>query len=64
MTDNYSTLKDYALKDMKATNGRLHNFIANLNMKPSRNCQRSCLCGYTLGTGQGRKLKDLKQIQL
>lgn len=44
MTDNYSTLKDYALKDMKATNDRLHNFIANLNMKPSRNCQRSCLC--------------------
>lgn len=45
MTDNYSTLKDYALKDMKATNDRLHNFVANLNMKPSRNCQRSCLCG-------------------
>lgn len=38
MIDNYSTLKDYALEDMKATNERLHNFIANLDMKPnSRN---------------------------
>ncbi len=35
MTDNYNILKDYALEDMKATNDRLHNFIANLNMKPS-----------------------------
>ena len=35
MTDNYNISKDYALEDMKATNDRLHNFIANLNMKPS-----------------------------
>lgn len=35
MTDNYSTLKDYALEDMKATNERLRDFIANLDMKPN-----------------------------
>lgn len=35
MIDNYSTLKDYALEDMKATNERLHNFIANLDMTPN-----------------------------
>lgn len=41
MIDNYSTLKDYALEDMKATNERLHDFIANLDMTSSRNYEKN-----------------------
>ena len=42
MIDNYNALKDYALEDMKATNERLHDFIANLDMKPnSRNYEEN-----------------------